>query len=163
MYNINVYKLGFDTIEPHRRKPKFLAFLYVMLFPFKSIMASFNLFRSSMLYELSITAQVNSLEYHLNNIYGLPYVLADRDNLIAAGTIIYIEDTSNLPFTWVDNQELFFASDGLDSFVAGQTSFDLHNHYIVRIPNTLAYNAIVLRSEIDKFNHVNRKFEIQNY
>jgi hypothetical protein len=52
-------------------------------------------------------------------------------------------------------------SDDLE--VAGAEAFDLHIHYIVKVPNGTAYNTTVLTAEIDKFNHVNRKFTIENY
>lgn len=163
MYNVDINKLGHNALEPHRRLPKFLAMLYVMLWPLVSIYAKFTEFRNKTLYEMAITAQVSSLEYHLNKIHGLPYAIANRTALIAAKSIIYIEDTSNLPFAWVDNDESFFVSNTTDAYVAGQSSYDLHNHYLVNVPNTLTYNATEMKAEIDRFNNVNRKFTLQNY
>lgn len=163
MYKLDLNKLGFDSLEPHRRKSKFLAFLYMVLSPFEELKRQFEDFYNTMIYESAITPQVHTLEHYLNGLYGLPYDLNNREALITSKSIIYLEDTSELPFFWLDDDLTANVSDSTDAYVAGQESFDLHAHFKVRVPPNLVYNSIVLTSQLNKFNQVNRKFSITSY
>ena len=163
MYKLDLNKLAFDSLEPHRRKSKFLALVYTALSPFEELRRQFEAHHDKIVYESAITPQVHSLEFYLNGLYGLPYELNNRDTLITNKDIIYLEDTSDLPFYWVDNDLQSFIDDSSATYVAGQESYDLHNHFNVRMPTGLVYNSIVLTSQLNKFNQVNRKFLIQSY
>ena len=178
MYKVKINDLGFELLMPHRRLPKYLAFLYVMLQPFRELYSAFIEYRKELNYELAITAEVFSLEHYLNGLFfETNYLLADRQTSINSKSIISIEDTSHLPYAWLGENEDFLLgeSDGVKDadgfedpdavFLADSEAYELHNHFIVRVPAVIMndYGTIVLREEVNKFNHVNRKFTIEEY
>lgn len=163
MYKVDINGLGFEFLMPHRRLPKYFAFLKVALFPIRDLYSKFIEYRKDLNYELAITAEVSSLEYYVNSLFDLPYVLANRNTLIDSKQIIYLKDTSNLPYTWLGETNNFLLGDTDLVYLADSEAYELHNHYIVMIPQGLTYNSIVLEKEIKKFNHVNRKFALEEY
>lgn len=175
MYKLDLKRLGFDIIEPQRRKPIFLAFMYASLAPFEEVYKAFINFKAKVDYETAITAQVHCLEHYLNGLYGLPYNIAIRDSLISNQQIISIEDASYLPYHFVNNGEVSYVDDTDDDvlttdddgtgdvYIGSEENFIQHIHYRVKVPSTLLYNSLVLRSQILKYNHLNRQFTIGDY
>jgi len=104
VFNVNFRNIAFANIPTFLRKIKLLAVIYSAMKAMQDVNDLFLAFRTEIKTQLQYNGQKIYLEQYLNTTYGITiYNLTDRDVDIAAGDIIYIEDVTNDPYTFIFN------------------------------------------------------------
>lgn len=142
MYALDLDKFIQWLLPTAIRKTKMAAWLNALAAPLKALHTQFLLFTDATRYDIKITGQVRSLEYHLNRIFR-----PDAED-------IYIEDAEgNDPvFMYLEseNNPLY-----LPVFITGFAV-----DFIVHCPNSLPDQETAIRAFLDKYKLPTKNYEL---
>lgn len=155
-----------DIEAPAQRNAlRFRAFMRSCFKPFTDI-------NKDAVYKLGHTGQKASLEHRLNDEYNLPYVLADRANLILSTQIIYLErylQNDILLYIFLKNEGqpptyIYKSTEGQPP-VHVYSSYEVLGPYdfTVYVPNTLTFNQNALKALIYQYVAPTARFQIVTY
>jgi hypothetical protein len=142
MYALDINKLINWLLPTAIRKAQQLAWLNALLEPARWLHTQFINWSNATRYDLRITGQVRSLEFHLNRIFD-PSTQHIYITDAAAGTVVFMYLES-------ENQPVF-----LPIFISG-----IQSDFIVHCPNNLTPFEIQLRGFLDKYKLPSKHYEI---
>lgn len=160
---MGIYDLKYNKVAewwtPFPLRSTFLLkFIGVLLTPISQLHQLFLQYRKAVLYELSITPQVCYLEALLNDRYD--YSLRR----------IYIGDPIDKSpmylYTDAELKPVYFNVDGeppLQFLYTDSEATEYADDFIVWVPVSLAFDAVEMRSLVNKFKMAGMKFKIQTF
>lgn len=144
MYSINFITLVNWLLPSSLRKPGQIAWLKALVSPVSWLHTRFENFVVATQFDLKITGQVRSLEYHLNRVFypvGGPSSIYITDG--SAGTTVYM-------FLESENNPVY-----LPVFISGASA-----NFIVHVPNSLEGQELAIRAFIDRYKLPSKIYEL---
>lgn len=143
MYDIDFNKLIGWLLPAATRKVNQMAWLNALLYPVKYLHTQFLLFTTATRYDIKITGQKCSLEFHLNRVFDPVFNYFYITDSVATTTVFMFLESENRPLY-------------LPTFISGtQTDF------IVHAPNNLEDQEAAIRAFLDKYKLVTKRYELR--
>ncbi len=145
MYALDINRFIQWLLPAATRKAAHVAWLNALLAPLKWLHTQFLNWSISARYDLRITGQVRSLQFHMNRIW------------YNGGTNIFITDTvvQDQVFIYLEseNQPLY-----LPDFISGSAS-----DFIVHVPNAIVDQFPAIRAFLNKYKLPSKRYEVVGY
>lgn len=157
-YDIDYTKFVLERIPQHVQESEHNAWLTKLASPFVYLYNQLLLFRTNVLYKLTITPQVVYLEKMLNDRYDSAlrriYIV---DGLSYNATYLYTSLELKPQFTYKksENNLWFLYTSG----ETGQFSFD----FVVMVPNAIAFNQNEMISLLNTYKLAGKIYSIQTF
>lgn len=160
MYEIDFLKLINQLLPSFLRKAKMRAWLEVVLAPLQNRYNAFLSHREEVIFDVSVTGQVRSLEFMLNKIFY-------EDGHILK---IYISDASRNPQVYLfQNTEthepvyLYNTNEQYDGLYVFNTYDSPGSDFTVWVPDSLLFDLNYMRALIDRHKAAGFKYSIKYY
>ncbi len=163
MFNIAFDQLIYNLLPHFLRKERMLAWLLAVMKPVVLLYDRFLVYRTDKLYEARISAQVNSLEYMLNDAYygdgnGRTIYITDNEDY---SEDIYLYNSSELETeTHLFNSDETADTDTL-TFNAQEGTGGVD--FIVWVLMDMMYDSDKMISRINKYKLAGTTYEIKTY
>ena len=144
MYSINFETLINWMLPSSLKKVGMIAWLKALLSPVVLLHTQFTNFVISTQYDINITGQVRSLEYHLNRLFwpsGGSSSIYISDGMSGSTVFIFLESENNPVY--------------LPVFVSGASA-----DFVVHVPNSLESDKVAIRAFIDRYRLPSKRYEL---
>lgn len=143
MYALDFDKLITWLLPASIRKIRMVTWLGALLTPVKGLHTQFLIFTNTTRYEITITGQVCSLEYHLNRLFDP----VDKQ--------IYIEDADTTStvyiFTESENNPVY-----LPVYITGAAA-----DFVVHCPSSNKSQRVAIRAFLDKYKLPTKRYQLK--
>lgn len=158
MYNIDFNDIAVKLTPIRLKRVKLISFVFSFLKPLNTLLIVFNQLRATTNYSLQFNGQVIYLEHYLNDLY----------DPINRG--IYIQDTANTSANYLfnDNEQrppLYIHNEAEQGVIYLRNSDEDENvnHFIIKVPNGITYNELLMRKQVDYYRVAGKQYTIQIY
>lgn len=142
MYSLDINVLINWLLPSAIRKTRMVNWLNALLVGVRKLNETFILYADKTRYDLRITGQVRSLEFHLNRVFDpISQQINITDSVAGAQLYIFLES---------ENQPLY-----LPAFVSGASS-----DFVVHLPNDLPPQEASIRAFINKHKLPTKRYEL---
>lgn len=143
-------------LPPFLRQIKLVKFLSAAVYPLSQLFDVFVTYRDTTIFNLQFSAIVAELEYYLNHIYSTSGIwIEDFD---PDYQYLYAASENNTPLTVY----LLSEQETAQYIYTGSENENCYN-YVVWIPDTLNYDADMMRSYIDQYNLAGKNYQLNHY
>lgn len=142
MYSLEINTLINWLLPAAVRKVLTVHWLNALLVAVRKLNESFVIFTDRTRYDLRITGQVRSLEFHLNRLFDpIPQAIYITDSVQGSQVFIFLES---------ENQPLY-----LPTFISGASS-----HFTVHLPNNLPPREAEVRAFLNRHKLPTKRYEL---
>ena len=146
-YNLNINRLIALLLPTFLRRPKQLAWLSALAFPWVILHGQFLQYRTGALLQIQTTPQVWALEKLLNDAYDYVQRRIYISDGVYSSTIFFFEKEANRPVRFYENQPVYFSEEH-----HADTAVD----FVVHIPQRL----LLSEGELSQFEGVIRQYAL---